>query len=87
MPEVGLIVGDHGNWRACREGFSGLNKRVAVRGLLVQSAFGDARRGQNGIQVSAPKARAVHLLESGLQEGPRVRSGFRDFAPCVVIVF
>src|ERR1700678_1345120 len=38
--------------------------------VVVQSAFGDARGGQNGIQVRAPKAGAVDLLEGSLQQKP-----------------
>jgi len=36
--------------------------------VVVQRASGDAGCGQNGVQVSAPKARAAHLLEGSLQQ-------------------
>ena len=36
--------------------------------VVVQSSFGYARCSQNGIQVGAPKARAVHLFEGSLQQ-------------------
>ena len=45
-----------------------INEGLFVVKVAVQRAFGDAGCGQNGIQVSAPKARAVHLLEGSLQQ-------------------
>jgi hypothetical protein len=38
--------------------------------VVVQRALGHACPGQNGVQVSAPKARAVHLPEGGLHQEP-----------------
>ena len=35
--------------------------------VVLERALGDASPGQNGIQVSAPKAREVYLLKGGLQ--------------------